>query len=323
MMTTVICLSGGLGNQIFQVAAANVCSEGSQILIEADSHSPEKNKNGAPAIMDFNFTNINHLKILSECPKIIGRIISLNLRLNLSQSRTLKSKILISITGALAQSYFSLKLHANFKLYSPQKIGDLPDSPYPKNILLNGYFQSSEILGQLGVSENFKLMTLKSTSKELVTWIDRAKIENPLIVHFRIGDYKNHPGMGVLDIDYFVSAINAAINKSENYKIWLFSDEPQVASMHLKEAGIKDLVSIPSMNASDTLELMRYGSGYVISNSTFSWWAAVLRYNQSAPVWAPTPWFRFQESPSSIYMTDWQLIPAWAGSNTINSLEDK
>jgi hypothetical protein len=247
----------------------------------------------------------------------------LNLRLNLSQSRTIKSKILISITGALVQSYFSFKLHANFKLYSPKKVGDLPDSPYPKNILLNGYFQSSEILDQLGVSENLKSMTLKSTSQELVAWIDRAKIENPLIVHFRIGDYKNHPGMGVLDIDYFVSAINAAINKPENYKIWLFSDEPQVASTHLAEAGIKDLVSIPSMNASDTLELMRYGSGYVISNSTFSWWAAVLRYNQSAPVWAPAPWFRFQESPSSIYMTDWQLVPAWAGSNTINSLEDK
>jgi hypothetical protein len=56
---------------------------------------------------------------------------------------------------------------------------------------------------------------------------------------------------------------------------------------------------------------MRHGSAYVISNSTFSWWGAVLKYDESAAVWAPRPWFKSQRSPEDIYGENWHLVDAW------------
>ena len=43
-----------------------------------------------------------------------------------------------------------------------------------------------------------------------------------------------------------------------------------------------------------TLEKMRWGSGYVIGNSSFSWWGAFLSHTKNAPTVAPKPWFDLQ-----------------------------
>jgi hypothetical protein len=57
-------------------------------------------------------------------------------------------------------------------------------------------------------------------------------------------------------------------------------------------------------------DLMRHFSAYIISNSTFAWWAAFLRENQGAPVYAPDPWFQGMASPNKLIPEDWTRVKA-------------
>jgi len=51
--------------------------------------------------------------------------------------------------------------------------------------------------------------------------------------------------------------------------------------------------------------VMRHGKDYVIANSSFSWWAATLRFDRSARVIAPQPWFLGQEEPKDLIFSNW------------------
>ena len=51
--------------------------------------------------------------------------------------------------------------------------------------------------------------------------------------------------------------------------------------------------------------LMRHFSGYIIANSSFSWWGAFLRMDKSAPVCVPKPWFKGMRDPNLLIPADW------------------
>jgi hypothetical protein len=53
---------------------------------------------------------------------------------------------------------------------------------------------------------------------------------------------------------------------------------------------------------------MRYGSSYIIANSSFSWWGAYLRKNQNAPVYAPNKWFKGMDDPDQLLPPDWRIV---------------
>ena len=57
-----------------------------------------------------------------------------------------------------------------------------------------------------------------------------------------------------------------------------------------------------------TFEIMRLGYGYVLANSTFSWWAAYLTRNLEVEVVAPEPWFIGHPDPDLLIPRDWHRI---------------
>mgnify|MGYP003342821508 FL=1 len=96
--------------------------------------------------------------------------------------------------------------------------------------------------------------------------------------------------------------------------IWVFSDEINLVRKEIPFKENKYRVKwFGNLELTDyeTLELMRYGSGYIIANSTFSWWAAYLAYNKSAPVIAPNKWFQQGEDPNELCPPDWIKIESF------------
>ena len=96
--------------------------------------------------------------------------------------------------------------------------------------------------------------------------------------------------------------------------IWLFSDEFEKALSFIPEKylDIVKCVSEAQKSSAATLEIMRFGVGYIIGNSTFSWWGATLSHSLYPKVIAPEPWFKGMREPKDIIPTDWLRIPAWA-----------
>ena len=53
---------------------------------------------------------------------------------------------------------------------------------------------------------------------------------------------------------------------------------------------------------------MQLCRGFVMSNSTYSWWAQYLAPAQGKRVWAPDRWYAHTKQ-TDLYLPDWQKIP--------------
>ena len=137
-----------------------------------------------------------------------------------------------------------------------------------------------------------------------------SEVELPLVVHVRLGDYKIEKNIGILSPEYYKNALEQIWDESQFNRIWVFSDEIELAKKFIPEIYHHKVNWFDSIDGStiSTFEVMRYGKGYVIANSTYSWWAAMLSYCEWVKVVCPEPWYVGQNSPLRIIPGNWQTV---------------
>ena len=161
-----------------------------------------------------------------------------------------------------------------------------------------------------GKKEEFTRLSVNSLPSS--KWLELSLLEKPLVVQIRLGDYLNERDFGLLGKSYFNQAIERVMNVSDVKSIWLFSNDIATARTVISEK-YSDLVrEIDSnLNSAETLQIMRLGSAFVISNSTFGWWGAFLSHSDNPIVVCPYPWFAELESPSEMFPPNWLTVNPW------------
>jgi hypothetical protein len=95
-------------------------------------------------------------------------------------------------------------------------------------------------------------------------------------------------------------------------KIWLFSDEPEVAFSYFENRHSKFIRTVPELLDSSalTLQVMRLGHGYVIGNSTYSWWGAYFNTNKDKFICYPNQWIysKRREELVGLFPPNWFKI---------------
>ena len=177
------------------------------------------------------------------------------------------------------------------------------------NTFFIGYFQSYKWLEMVESTSGFALK-LSNPSELVKSFSALAVIENPLVVHVRLGDYLVEGGFGTLDQSYYLKAISKAMELGDFGKIWMFSDQPLEAMKRLPNHLGLEVRIMPAFEESPAtaLEVMRLGKGYVIAKSTFSWWGASLSYQPKPVVIYPYPWFKSLDSPVDLVPPNWSPI---------------
>ena len=89
-------------------------------------------------------------------------------------------------------------------------------------------------------------------------------------------------------------------------ELFVFSDDIAWAQEHLDTAGLP-AVFMPQGAAVDDLALMQLCHGFVVSNSTYSWWAQYLAEAPDKQVWAPDRWYAHTKD-SALYLDGWKLV---------------
>jgi hypothetical protein len=297
-------LTGGLGNQLFQLAAALSVSRQNDVTLYDVMARPRLNSDGRPELESLILPDRVHIKRIGNFNPFISKVIGFNLRSGFNPRKLEETaKVLLNAASSLVISIYFKKLTQVIKSNS---LGYDPSiSKISKYSLLIGYFQTFRYIEQIGV-ENFVKFP-KSQNFKFDEYVKLSKIDNPLIVHIRLGDYKNESDLGVLSAKYYSLAIRATWDESKFNKIWLFSDEPTLALEKIPtEFKSKVVVIDPEgLSTIETLEVMTHGSGFVLANSSFSWWGATLRKKVEAPVCAPVPWFRNIAEPLDIRPENW------------------
>jgi hypothetical protein len=296
-------LTGGLGNQLFQYAAGLAVQGDRNLILESSMGKPRINGGGEPQILEFTLANNVVFMKKNRSTEFISKVFGYNLRTGISRRQfeeyNLVKKLTRAVSGLLFKSRYAIVVNSG--------VGFSQITESTENSILIGYFQTFIWPSEPKVREKLNKIILSSPSKEIAKYRDLAEEEKPLVVHVRLGDYKNESSFGILSDQYYEEAIADLMEKDTFNKIWLFSDEADSAleKIPIRYRGMTRIMPEIAKSASQTLEVMRFGRGYVIANSTFSWWGAYLSYSESAKIVAPSPWFKGMCSPEMLIPDHW------------------
>lgn len=300
-------ITGGLGNQLFQYAAA-ISLEGedsSQLVLEMKLGKP-RSTDGLPDLESF---ELKDTKLRKTWSSILNRALGLSLRRNLILTRASGLPYLKEVTQGLLSILGSLILKRPTLLQSPNNLGWDPNfKPGRRNRLVIGYFQSYKYAtSNQSTLEKLRGLQLKTESPQVLKYRELSLLQSPLVVHVRRGDYVSEASFGILTPEYYRKIIQSVYSSGRHKKIWLFSDDFVEAMTCIPEDLMSEVMQIDEIDNSpaSTLQVMRFGNAYVIANSTYSWWGAFLSLNQDSEVHAPFPWFRGIPSPNEILPSSW------------------
>jgi hypothetical protein len=299
-------LTGGFGNQLFQVAAAKSLNA-EKIKLIKNIGRPRVNSKGNPEILGVNCGAEVEEFELKHNNKFMSKVFGFLLRSSISP--TLIEKLflrrLIRLVGSLIINY---ELGTKVQIIYSDNIGYIAFQKRNSNILLIGYFQSYRFLEEAR-KVNSSLNQSIFSNRDF-TAMGPSKNRIRLIIHYRLGDYKLEKNFGILSPDYYISALNVVLQSMQIDEVWIFSDEIDLASKILGSERFPNVIWIDPKNhtTESSFDLMRQGDAYIIGNSTYSWWAATLSYAEPKIVIAPSPWFAEAEEPLFLVSPNWQRI---------------
>lgn len=126
--------------------------------------------------------------------------------------------------------------------------------------------------------------------------ISRPIDTNSVAVHVRRGDYVSDPVARahhfVCDADWYLRAMEEVRSRLPKPIFYVFSDDKKWATElfgHLSDVTI--VVTDPFASAWVDMAFMSRFSHFVISNSSYSWWAAYLGKTVNSLIIAPEYWF--------------------------------
>jgi hypothetical protein len=275
-------LVGGLGNQMFQYAAALALARrhGASLRVDASGfllyrmRSFQLDKLTIPP----EYLPSEHTKPL--LPARPSAILDLAERV----LRKLGRSVSFSRKGIYREPHF----HVDQRFFSLKP-----------PVALHGYFQSERYFASVAdeLRRHFRpALQFAPDAAEVAEMIERARC--PISVHVRRGDYVTGPDAarthGTLDAAYYRRAMDIlAARHDGNFTVFLFSDAPDEAAGLLGFLPADKLVVVRGDPARpwDGMALMSRCHHHVIANSSFSWWGAWLDARSDKTVIAPRAWF--------------------------------
>lgn len=167
-------------------------------------------------------------------------------------------------------------------------------------ITLDGFWQSEAYFRDSADTIRRELTLNSIPSPEFEHY--RQLIRNtptPVSIHIRRGDYVSHPEFsktfGFVGIDYYKQALRELNARHENARLFVFSDDH--AWVHQNLALPEDTVFVNNTGTNGDVAdmmLMSQCKHHIIANSSFSWWGAWLNPNPDKLVITPRQWYKQQ-----------------------------
>lgn len=297
-------LAGGLGNQLFQLSAGIFIAKSKSLELETGILTPQAKASTDLAELKLppNVTIIDS----SSRSALEKKIISFCIR----ESGNFNHATRITILELAASTALSLLRKKRVKVFINNGLGfDFRIDKINSNVMLIGYFQTHEWVSRVKteVIDCFSGLKHKKIVKDTIL---QLPFEFDL-VHIRLGDYLNEGGFGIPSESYFLDSLKIIETNKNNLKpSILFTDSPDIVGKYLPSFDFSRVSIFPRSDLSsvETIEVMRNASNFVISNSTFSWWAAYLSMSETKRVCAPSPWFRNIDPPKGLTPPEWFLV---------------
>lgn len=298
-------LTGGLGNQLFQLAAALHYAGSRRIELDVHTAKPRKNKSGEAEILSFDLPPQIHILKINK-GSFVRKVFGFNLHSGYLP-RNFEKKMMFKAIRRLASTIaLGVALRRFYQIIVSNNLGD--DRKIigsDRNEIIIGYFQTYKFASEV-INIKEKLFG-KLNNQNFQEFKSLAVEEKPLLVHVRLGDYQLEEQFGILTSEYYKAAIEHAWKKGKFKRIWLFSDQPEEALLRIPQQYVDKirLIDDSGLDSAETLQIMSLCQGYVIANSSFSWWAATFSDFKDPIVVSPEPWFIQLPEPKNLIPPFW------------------
>ena len=181
----------------------------------------------------------------------------------------------------------------------PEKIAD--------NFVMDGFFQSEKFFSDYRRQLLEELVPVAPPLEKNVPLIREIADSESVCVTVRLGDYIHNPVHEVCTVRYFQRAIDLMRTLHPDCVFYLFSDQPELARQLLRmpENTVMEQGNDPDY---EKLRVMSGCRHFILSNSSFSWWAQWLSVRKDKTVIAPDHWYKV-DVPCDIYQEGWILLP--------------
>ncbi len=287
-----VSLKGRLGNQMFIYAYAYAISrENSNEPICITSKLPNR-------LINYNIQNISN---------------------ELYKDQSLKQKIFSYLYAKKENKSTRVQLFEFEKKYnkSYRKRGlyycqngylNMPYIHKIKDIYLNGYFQSEKYFEKYKDEIRKIFIPIHSIANEnLKKYNEMNENKSSICVDFRMEDYVNNSLHSVCNLGYYRKAMEYISSKIDNPKFYIFSTNLNEVKEMVKDWPFDMVFEDGKNDDYEKLRLMSVCSHFVITNSTYDWWAQYLSNNDNKIVVAPSKWFN-EPCPCDIYQDNWVLL---------------
>ena len=296
-------LSEGLGNQMFQYAFGRYLQNvyGTKLYLNTSSFKHNVNNKSY---------SLKHL-YLNENVVVPKNNVRIPLNIYSKAIRFFVRKIL-RINPYSEEYYFKMISHGFYMSSQVFKYLNVPKTN-KRNIFVLGSWQSNKYF--LSINDKIKNELRVKTepndrNKEYIRDIQNCE---SVCVHIRLGDYTS-PQWSHLHVctpNYYLKGMDYIASKNTNPVFYVFSNTSADIKWIKENYNFQYSVIYVDLDNPDyeDIRLMYNCKHFVISNSTFSWWAQFLSENNDKIVVAPNKWQKEDEKNAlDIYLDNWKLI---------------
>jgi hypothetical protein len=274
---------GGIGNQMFQYAAARRLAHVHNVPLKLDLNWFDDCKADSPRPYELHVYAITALFASKE--EIRG--------LTMSDASRWRS-LFMRFAGPANPYRWRAYVRERHFHFDPD-ILKLQDDVY-----LDGYWQSEKYFKDIEdiIRQEFTVKGEPDARNRQTA--DMIKGSEAVSIHVRRGDYVTNPSTGkyhgICSLDYYRKAMAMIASRVKDSQFIAFSDDP---------AWVKDnLTSVYPLTCIDfngpdranmDMHLMSLCKHHIIANSSFSWWGAWLCTNPDKIIIAPKKWFNNQD----------------------------
>ncbi|MFF2107430.1 alpha-1,2-fucosyltransferase [Rhodococcus koreensis] len=273
-MTVTVEMRGGRANQMFGLAAGMLVSKdsGSELILDhrlISRHGP-KGFQISEIANGFKTVHLNDLEMHMW-----------------RKFRRVQPAVEIRVASRIMEARSSRGM-----VTLPEERWEHRRSYYSDPVLLRGYFQNAapDIAADIDLISSIKSSIAAIPEVAQIGEVVRdLGTDRYIAVHVRRGDYVNVPRnlerLGVCSAEYYISAVDALAG---SIPVLIVSDDHAWCEQNLVNR-IPNSRVFDGGSAWSDMSVISGASAVVLSNSTFSWWGAVL--GQGSDVIFPTPWF--------------------------------
>lgn len=281
-------LSGGLGNQLFEYSFAREIQIQTGQSIELNTYELDNYETNRHYALDNYQLADNAIHASKELPWFVHR-------------RSIVGAISRKISPGILLKYS--KKH-NSLIWYETSYTYVPQFNSGKDIYLGGYWQSEKYFPSVSETIRSEIRLKKPLSQEAGDYETKIKQSNSVCLHIRKDDYVG-TDYEVCTLEYYKSAMGLIENQISNPTYYVFSDDPLWVQNHVTFNS--NMIFVNGNSEQEDLYLMSSCKHFIMSNSSFSWWAQELSDNKEKIVIAPSRWHKTWNI-NDIYKEGWTII---------------